>query len=438
MADGDGEHDHLGRTGPAVTRLVRLVVHNWPLKLAAVGLAVLLYGGFVLSQSSRGFPGPIPVTPINQPANTFLLTALEPVRAIRYLAPPGVQPIASTFVANVDLANVQPGAGPQSAPVIVKATDDRIRVIGVEPDVMTVQLDDIKTRSVPVTVDRGTPPDGTQVGATTVAPETVRISGPASVVDSVVAARATVVFQPEGFTIDQEYPLTPIDQLGNPVSPIKLEPTTARVHIPVFTDATTKTVPITPVITGTPAGGFEIESVTVDPPAVTVQGNAEQLAGLVKIDTEAIPVTGLSSKTTRQVALSMPSGVVPVDIDSVEVVITLRPVTATRSFDVGLELVGTDPAFTYQVGVDRVLLTVGGSTVDLDRLDGATLVAQLDVKDLAAGTHDVRVTADLPGGVTLVAASPATVTVTVTAKPVATPTPTTPAATTTPTPTPGP
>ena len=41
-----------GRPGAAVTRLLRLLVHNWPLKLAAVGLATLLYGGLVLSQNA--------------------------------------------------------------------------------------------------------------------------------------------------------------------------------------------------------------------------------------------------------------------------------------------------------------------------------------------------------------------------------------------------
>src|SRR4029077_12728694 len=148
--------------------------------------------------------------------------------------------------------------------------DERIRVLSSEPDVMTVQLDELRTRTVPVTVDRGTPPAGVEVGATTVDPETVAVTGPASVVDTVVSAKATVVIQPDGFTIDQEVPLTAIDQLGNPVSPINVDPTSAHVHIPVFTDKSSKTGPVTPVITGSPAGGFEIASVIVVPPTVTV------------------------------------------------------------------------------------------------------------------------------------------------------------------------
>jgi YbbR domain-containing protein len=86
-----------------------------------------------------------------------------------------------------------------------------------------------------------------------------------------------------------------------------------------------------------------------------------------------------------------------------------------------LTFVGTDPAFDYATTTDRAHIVVGGSTADLDRLTGSTIVGQLDVRELKAGTSDVAVTADLPAGVTLVSADPATVPVTVTAKPTPSP-----------------
>ena len=47
--------------GRGVRRGVRFVVHNWPLKLAAIALATLLYAGLVASQDSSTFPGPVTV-----------------------------------------------------------------------------------------------------------------------------------------------------------------------------------------------------------------------------------------------------------------------------------------------------------------------------------------------------------------------------------------
>ncbi len=77
---------------------------------------------------------------------------------------------------------------------------------------------------------------------------------------------------------------------------------------------------------------------------------------------------------------------------------------------------GRHPGLTYSLSTDRVLLTIGGSTADLDRLSGATILADLDVSGLLAGaTADLPVTVALPTGLTLVTSSPPTVTVVVAA-----------------------
>jgi len=400
-----------------VTRVLGLLLHNWPLKVAAIGLAMLLYGGLVLSQSSRTLPGPIPVDPVGLTEETYLLTPLEPVRSVSYFAPSGISPSQSTFRATVDLTSVEPGSGPVSVPILMESIDDRVSVLSIEPDVMTVELDDITTVDVPVEVDYGTAPPTLEVGATIIDPNTVKVTGPASIVRNVVKALATVVVQPSGLSIDQDVPVTAVDAEGNPVTPVRVEPAIVHIDIPVFSDRKSKTVPVTPIVTGTPAGGFEIASLTVSPPTVTVEGNADQLANLVKIDTEPIPVTGLSSEETRDVPLSLPSGVTALDTDTVQVVIELRPVTATRTFEVGLRLLGEDPDLRYTPATDRVRITVGGSIADLDRLEGSTLVADLDVTDLTTGSASVPVTADLPAGVTLVIADPVDVEVTVSARP---------------------
>ncbi len=126
-------------------------------------------------------------------------------------------------------------------------------------------------------------------------------------------------------------------------------------------------------------------------------------------------MNGVSADETVQVHLALPTGVVAVGNDDVRVTITIRPVTATRTYSAGLRLVGARSDLAYALSTDRVLVTVGGSTADLDRLAGATLVMDLDVAGLAAGVHQVKVTANLPVGLTLVAANPELVGVTITA-----------------------
>jgi YbbR domain-containing protein len=398
-----------------VRRFLRVVVHNWPLKLAAIGLATLLYGGLVVGQSTEPFKGVIPIKVENQPAGTFLLTTIDPVTEVRYFSPSGQVPINSTFSATVDVSGVTPGSGKVSLPVNVEATGG-ISVLSWTPARVTVQLDELITRDdVPVQIDYGTPPDGFEVGTVVIDPPTVSVSGPASVVDQVAAVHGDVLIQATGLSVDQDVLLTPIDQVGNTVSPINVVPRTARVTIPVFENRKSRTVPVRPVITGSPAAGFEVASIVVEPTAVTIEGGAEQLSELAEADTDPVSVTGASSTVNMTVGLDLPAGLVPLGDDSIHVTVTLRPVTATRTFEVGVRLVGARSDLTYSIPVDRVLITIGGSIADLDRLEGSTLLADLAVGELGPGTADVPVTVQLPVGLTLVSASPPTVQVTVSA-----------------------
>jgi YbbR domain-containing protein len=402
-----------------VTRVIRVLVHNWPLKLAALGLATLLYGGLVFSGSSQPFDGVVPVEVRGQAPGTFMLTQPDPVTTIRYLAPSGIRPITSTFEAWIDLTGFEAGGGPKSVPVHVRSIDDRISVIGSEPDRLTIDLDKRAERTVPVVVPKVAPPENMELGPTTFDPTTVTISGPASVLARVVEARANVLIQ-SGIDVDQDVNLVPVDVDGNAVAQVTIAPTTARVKIPVFSNKESKTLTISPLVTGDPAPGFELIGATADPQVVTVEGDVDSLQPLLSIDTAPVTIGGLSSNRTFETTLAMPDGVVALDVETVRVSIKLRPVTATRTYQVGLTLLGARADRTYTLSTDRVLLTVGGSTADLDRLLGSALVVTLDVTGVS-GTASIPVQADLPAGVAFVSASPDKVGVTVTVTAPATP-----------------
>lgn len=408
-----------------MTRILGSLIHNWPLKLAAVGLATLLYGGLVLSQSTRTLGDlAIQIDATGIPADSFLLTLIDPVTEIRYFAPSGTRPLSSDFKASIDLSGIQPGSGPHRVAVHVTSIDARITVVGVQPAAVTVDLDRLDKRTVEVVVDHGPAPNGLELGEEKVDPVRVQVSGPASVIERVVAARASVIIQPSGIDVDQDIDLVPIDEVGDAVGQVDVEPRSAHVSIPVFSDRETRTLPVNPVVTGDPAAGFEIASVTTDPPVVLVEGDADQLAELVRVDTAQIPLTGVSSDLTVDVDLALPTGVLRVGDGQVSVTVTLRPVTATRTFNAGLRLIGVGRGLVYTLDADRILVTVGGSVADLDRLNGTALIVDLDVTGRQPGTASVPVTMDLPAGATLVSASPSTVNVTITAptpSPAATP-----------------
>ncbi len=417
--------------------VLAFLVRNWPLKLAAIVLATLLYVGLIVSASAETFQGRIPIQILNRPQDTFVIDAPEDVTSVRYIAIGTDRPrvTSSSFTATIDLSDVAATAGapPISVPVSIQAVDPGIQVIDFTPSRVAIRLDPLVVRDVPVKVDLGTVPPGLDVRDPVVSQDTVTVSGPDSSVRFVASAVARVRIDEAGLDINETVGLLPVDASGEVVDGVDVQPGAVRVTVQIGSQLATKTLPIQPVVTGTPASSVEIASVEVQPALVTVEGEADALAGLVAITTRAVAMSEVTSDVSTEVGLVLPDGVSAIGVEQVRVTITIRPRSGTRTFEAGLEVVNANPGFTYRLAVDRVLITLGGTLEALDRLDPTSIAARLDVVGLTGGTATVPVALRLPAGVSLVSASPQEVTVT--ASPVAAPSPT-PVPTATPTPAP--
>lgn len=400
----------------SLRRAFGFVVHNWPLKLAAIVLASLLYVGLVATQDSNVYPGPIKVTVVHQPSGTVVTNQLRDVDSVRYIAPADLGRLgAQDFMATVDLANVQATGTATTVRVSVEAIDPRVTIIEVRPSTLQVTLDQSISTMVPVRVDRGTAPSGVDVGDTTYTPREVSVTGPSTAVKRVVAVQVNVVLDPSGIDYDREVEGSPVDAAGAVVTGVDVEPRTIHVTIPLFTNKQSRTLPVNPVLTGTPAPGFKVSGIDVAPLVVSVEGDADQLSQLTQADTAPVAVFGATRDITSVVTLALPSGVVPLGPTTVTVTVHVAAVTGTRTFTAGFRLDGQDPTLTYSLPVDTVLLTLFGSTADLDRLGSAPIAVGLDVASLGPGRQDVTVVPSLPSGITVVAIAPVTVTITITA-----------------------
>jgi YbbR domain-containing protein len=405
-------------------RAVAFVFHNWLLKLAAIVVATMLYFGLVVGSDSSTYPGPIRITPVNQPSGTVITNAneLKDVEQVRYLAPTGAGRLTAVdFRATVDLTDVKPDGVPVNVRVNVEAIDPRVTIIEVSPRTIQIVLDQSITKTVEVAVDRGTPPAGLDIGETVVDPAQVTVSGAAGLVNRVVSVRASTPIDASGLDIDREVQPVPIDAAGEIVTGVEISPRTVHVTIPIYTNKESRSLPVNPIVTGTPAAGFRIAAIETTPLTVSVEGDQDQLVALIRADTEPVPVFGATSDVSVNVALALPTGVTPLAVTTISVTVRIEPVTETRTFSAGLRLDGEQQGFEYDVAQDRVLLTLYGSIVYLDRLGSAPIIVGVNVATLAPGTHDVPVVPSLPSGVTVADISPQTVTVIITA--LATPAP---------------
>jgi YbbR domain-containing protein len=401
--------------------ILRFLFGNWTLKIGAILLAVILYVGMIALQNTQVFPGQISIDVIHQPETAVLISPkqLPQVGGIRYIAPPDVRISTNSFRATIDLTNVKVGAGENAlVKVQLVAEDSRIQIVDYQPQQIRVTLDPIQSRLVDVKVDTGTIPVGLSLGPQTVSVSQVTATGAASDVARVAKAQALVRIDASGLDIDEDFPLIPVDSAGIRVDGITLNPSSVHVRIQVGSQLRTETVPVNPVLQGTPAAGYYITAIEVRPPLVTVSGEADALAQIkALVNTAPISVAGATGDVTVKVALSLPAGVESPGTTTVTVVVHLATPASTRTVTIGIVPDGARPDRIYSLSTPNTIITIGGATAALNAFDTSTLVGIVSVGNLDAGTHTVKIVITLPSGIKLVAMSPASITVTVTVSP---------------------
>lgn len=401
-------------------RAARFLLRNWPLKLGAVLFATVLYSGLVLSQSVRTWTGEVTIEPLRQPTGTTVLSDLEPVTQIRYRAPLDVGVVSpDSFRATVNLAGVTPATDGTSSgvPVDVVAVDSRVQIVDWQPREVQVRLDPVEARQIPVTVDYGSVPEGLRVGPPQTEPMTVSVRGASSRVASTSDVLARVTIDASALNIDREVELIAVDEAGNQVPNVEIEPVRARVRIAVASQLANRTLPVVPQLVGELPAGYRITSITVDPLVVTVSGEEATVTRLESAPTEPIDIAGRTTDLETRIGLAIPGQVSVNGPDEVRVLVAISPVTGTRTYSAGVTLVGARSDLTYSLGASQVNVTLGGPIAQLDALDPTQLVAVARVGELDPGTHTVSVTLSAAGGLQLVEMSPSQTTVQVSATP---------------------
>lgn len=404
------------------------LVRNWALKLGAVALATILYTGLVFSGSfsEQDFPG-VSVTTLAQPQDTYLLTQQLGTVDIHYRIEantPG-RVTAGSFAVTVDLAAYDMSQAPelQSLRILVRPVTSGITVMSYVPSTVSVALDRLEETQVRVAVDNGEVPEGLEISTPQMSVRQVTASGPESLLHRVDRALATVRIDESGIDCCGQVDLVPVDIDGRRVESVELNPSTVRVQIDVSTVETSRTVPIRPLLTGAPAAGFEVGTVSAEPSVVTLRGAPEVLAAIAEVLTEPISLSGSNSTLHATANLVIPDGARLADPADAEpaVVVEIRETIATRTLVLGLACSGEPPGSACLPHIGQVAVTVRGTVTSLNALDPADLTVILDVAGLAPGDHLVQPSLTLPEGVTQVTISPISVTVTIV--PPATPAP---------------
>jgi YbbR domain-containing protein len=386
-----------------------LLLRNWPLKLGALLLSILLYAGLVYSGSftEQQMTG-VPIRATDQPLNTYLLTGELGTVEVTYRAAASAagSVTVSTFSASVDLSayDMAQAGEPQLLPVEVRSLDDDVTVLEAAPLEVSVILDRLGARSVRVVVERGEVPPGLAVGSTEVMPATVQAQGPESRLRLVTVALARVRIDPSGINVEEQVDLVPVDVDGEPVAAVELSPGTVTVQIEVSTAETSRTVPVAPDLVGSPPTGLTLTSVSAEPAAVTLFGPPEVLAEIASVATAPIDLATITSDGTIDVALILPdeTRLAAGAEASVQVAINVDVEFASRTILAGPVCQNVGAGLTCEPQVAQVSVTVSGTRSAVAALTPAQVTPVLNMAGLTEGSHQVTPTVNLPAGISLV------------------------------------
>jgi YbbR domain-containing protein len=398
-----------------VRRVGRFLLRNWPLKVGAVLLATVLYSGLVLSENVRSWTGTVPVEALRPPPTATLLSDLEPVTNIRYRAPLDVGVLSpDSFRATVDLSRVDavPGGPPVTVPVTLVPLDRRIDIVDFVPQTVQVRLDPVEERQVPVSVDYGSP-EGVDVGTPQRDPAEVTVRGASSRVAAVRAAVARVSIDASALNVDRDVELVAVDEQGNQVPNVVIEPERARVRITVARQLANRTLPVVPQVIGDPALGYRIDAVEVEPLTVTVSGEEAVVMRMELVSTDAIDVSDRENDFETSAALSLPPQVTASGVESVRVRVTIGRQAGSSTYSVAVVPMGARSDLAYTLATTQVSMTLAGPVDQLSAIDATQLLATVEVGDLEVGRHTVEIGHAAPAGLDLVAISPPEVVVVV-------------------------
>jgi YbbR domain-containing protein len=400
-----------------MSALRRLLLRDWPAKLAALGLATVLYVGVSLSEATRTWSAPVTIEVLGAPDGGALLEAPGVVDRIEYQAPGDVadQLTNDSFRASIDLSDVQPHAGaePVAVPVDVFPVDPRVRVTGYSPPGVSVRLDEVVSRVRPVVIDPGVIPEGIELGPVIAQPNQATLRGASSRLQNVRSVEGRFVVDASGINIDQDVTLEAFDELGAIVPGIEIEPSTVRVRADVARQLAYATIPVLPVLAGEPARGKRVDDVSVDPATVTVSGESRAVRQLEAISTTPLEINGQETELAADVPLDLPEEVTTTGDPEVRVIVTFTDAQGSRSFEVGPALTGARPGFSYRLDAPALTVVLAGPLARLDEVDVAELVVEIPVEDLEVGDNPVMPVVRAPRGLRVARLEPETVRVTV-------------------------
>ncbi|MFZ3101216.1 MAG: CdaR family protein [Desulfitobacteriaceae bacterium] len=307
-------------------------------------------------------------------------------------------------------------SGEKNYPVAMDTLPTGIKVLEVQPENLSLNLDVIQEKVLPVVVNiSGSSGSGFVASDPLAKPSAVNVRGPATLLNMLEKVTVDLSVTGATDTLQITRPVLFRDKFGKPVfgpdptvDILLASPNTIEVIIPIRpVGLASKLIPLKVTSIGTPAKGMVLRSLLPVPNSVQIWGSLDSLKGLDSISIGSVDITDLRADKAFQISvdkLSLPKGISLVDGKNLTVVAQIGSgiiqktftgvIVTVKNVSNGLDL---DPA------ISPVEVSVQGMPEVLKLLTPEQLQLWVDASGLAAGNYpNSKVFWQLPPGVEMV------------------------------------
>ena len=263
----------------------------------------------------------IPLQVKNLAENYTLLDAPESVK----VKVKGVRSVIATITASdisayIDLTGVGDGRQQVKITAVVPAS---VELVEVNPDKALLRIDTTISRSLPVEVRyMGTLPDGVVLGKISLAPDTITVKGPKSLLDIIDKAIVQVNLTDHNTDFSSTFNVMVINKDGKEVPGVSITPLETTLGMQLIV-TNKKLVEVKPTFSGELAAGMVIKQLAVTPAKVELSGPKNLTDAFNTVTTEPIVINGDTKEFSGEVKVLPQDG------------ITMQPAAVTVKFTVG-------------------------------------------------------------------------------------------------------
>lgn len=262
------------------------------------------------------------------------------------------------------------------------------------PSYITVSVAKRAYKDVDVNVVyAGAVPEGftTKNDEETLDSETIRISGPENVVETIFQAKIEVTLTDRTETIDESYKFTLCDENGEPVDSelITVYQEEVRLRLPI---QKVKTVPLTVKVVSGGGATEKNTSITIDPMQVQVCGSAAALEDLDEIILGTIDLAEYAEAAEVPFDIVMPEGVTNMTGVTKATVSIKFPALSTRKFTIeNIQAINVPDGLELEITTQMLEVILRGPSSEIAAITPEDIIVTVDFTGAETGTSSRKV-----------------------------------------------